>query len=98
MHRRASLPHPPLGGEPPATHPPIDGPWITGPQAARVADHRGQRGPGTGWLIMAEPEGNQFCVLTSRAEHAEPAEIPVADWPALTPTLDVRDRSPQAPR
>ena len=38
--------------------------------ATPIADHRGQYGPGTGWLIMADPEGNQFCVLRSPAEVA----------------------------
>ena len=79
MHCRTALPHPPLGGEPPVTHPPVGGPWITDRQAARIADDRGQHGPGTGWLIMADPEGSQFCVLTSLAERAEPSAVPSAD-------------------
>lgn len=36
--------------------------------AREVADHRGQYGPGTGWVVFADPEGNQFCVLRSQAE------------------------------
>lgn len=36
--------------------------------AAQVADHRGQYGPGTGWVILADPEGNEFCILRSEAE------------------------------
>jgi hypothetical protein len=36
--------------------------------AAEVADHRGEFGPGTGWVVFADPEGNQFCVLRSEAE------------------------------
>ncbi|HET6969201.1 MAG TPA: VOC family protein [Ornithinibacter sp.] len=36
--------------------------------AAQVADHRGQYGPGTGWVILADPEGNEFCILRSQAE------------------------------
>jgi hypothetical protein len=39
--------------------------------AAQVADHRGIHGPGTGWVTMADPEGNEFCVLRSDAERAE---------------------------
>lgn len=35
-----------------------------------VADHRGRYGPGTGWVTLADPEGNQFCVLRSEAELA----------------------------
>jgi hypothetical protein len=38
--------------------------------AVEVADHRGQYGPGTGWIVFADPEGNQFCVLRSPAEVA----------------------------
>jgi hypothetical protein len=36
--------------------------------ATEVADHRGQHGPGTGWVVFADPEGNQFCILRSQAE------------------------------
>lgn len=38
--------------------------------ATQVADHRGIDGPGTGWVILADPEGNEFCVLRSEAELA----------------------------
>jgi hypothetical protein len=33
-----------------------------------VADLRGKYGPGTGWVVFADPEGNEFCVLRSQAE------------------------------
>ncbi len=33
-----------------------------------VADHRGKYGPGTGWVTLADPEGNEFCILRSEAE------------------------------
>ena len=36
--------------------------------ATAVADLRGKDGPGTGWVVLADPEGNQFCVLRSLAE------------------------------
>jgi hypothetical protein len=36
--------------------------------ATEIADLRGHRGPGSGWVVMADPEGNQFCVLRSFAE------------------------------
>ncbi len=36
--------------------------------AVEVADHRGEFGPGTGWVVFADPEGNQFCVIRSEAE------------------------------
>lgn len=39
--------------------------------ATVVGDHRGQYGPGTGWVTLADPEGNEFCVLRAEAEVAE---------------------------
>jgi hypothetical protein len=36
--------------------------------ATEVADHRGIYGPGTGWVVLADPEGNEFCVLRSETE------------------------------
>ena len=41
---------------------------VRGLGATEVADQRGQYGPGTGWVVFADPEGNQFCVLRSQAE------------------------------
>lgn len=38
--------------------------------AREVADHRGTHGPGTGWVVLADPEGNEFCILRSQAEVA----------------------------
>ncbi|MGL5867129.1 MAG: VOC family protein [Dermatophilaceae bacterium] len=38
--------------------------------ATEVADHRGTDGPGTGWVVLADPEGNEFCILRSQAERA----------------------------
>jgi hypothetical protein len=40
--------------------------------ASQVADHRGSSGPGTGWVVLADPEGNEFCILRSQAEIAQP--------------------------
>lgn len=36
--------------------------------AVEVADRRGQYGPGTGWVVLADPEGNEFCILRNLAE------------------------------
>ncbi|MEU7933021.1 VOC family protein [Micromonospora echinofusca] len=36
--------------------------------ATRVADQR--RADGSGWVVLADPEGNEFCVLRSAAERA----------------------------
>ncbi|MFW6597208.1 VOC family protein [Propionibacteriaceae bacterium Y2011] len=44
--------------------------WLEQCGATVVADHRGIYGPGSGWVIFADPEQNQFCVLRSDAEVA----------------------------
>ncbi|GAA3685843.1 VOC family protein [Nocardioides ginsengisoli] len=36
--------------------------------ATQVDDHRGIYGPGSGWVVLADPEGNEFCILRSDAE------------------------------
>ena len=41
---------------------------VRGLGATEVADQRGLHGPGTGWVVFADPEGNQFCILRSQAE------------------------------
>ena len=41
---------------------------LLGLGATEVADHRGIHGPGSGWVTMADSEGNEFCVLRSTAE------------------------------
>ncbi len=38
--------------------------------ATELADRRGIHGPGTGWVVLADPEGNEFCVLRSPEELA----------------------------
>ena len=37
--------------------------------ATHVADHR--RPDGSGWVVLADPEGNEFCVERSEAERGE---------------------------
>jgi hypothetical protein len=39
-------------------------------EATEVADLRGTYGPGTGWVVLADPEGNEFCLLRSDGELA----------------------------
>ncbi|MFI8181050.1 VOC family protein [Actinacidiphila glaucinigra] len=41
---------------------------LLGLGAAFVADHRNP--DGTGWAVLADPEGNEFCVLRSESERA----------------------------
>jgi hypothetical protein len=53
---------------------PVEGPRdaelarLTGLGAAVVADRRNP--DGTGWVVLADPEGNEFCILRSDAEVA----------------------------
>jgi hypothetical protein len=44
--------------------------WLLSYGATTVADHRGKYGPGSGWVTLADPAGNQFCILRSEAELA----------------------------
>lgn len=39
--------------------------------ATQVADLR--QPDGTGWVVLADPEGNEFCILRSEAEVARPS-------------------------
>jgi predicted enzyme related to lactoylglutathione lyase len=41
---------------------------LLGIGATFVADHRNP--DGTGWVILADPEGNEFCVLRSESDRA----------------------------
>ena len=41
---------------------------LLGLGATQVADHRGIRGGDTGWVVLADPQGNEFCILRSRGE------------------------------
>jgi hypothetical protein len=36
--------------------------------ATEVNDLREHWGPNTGWMVLADPEGNEFCILRSQAE------------------------------
>ena len=38
--------------------------------ATAVDDQRDHYGPGVGWMVLADPEGNEFCVLRSEDERA----------------------------
>ncbi|MET9953267.1 VOC family protein [Streptomyces sp. NPDC006339] len=41
---------------------------LLGLGAAFVADHRNP--DGSGWVVLADPEGNEFCVLRSESDRA----------------------------
>jgi hypothetical protein len=49
---------------------------LLGIGATVVADHSDIHGPGIGWVTLADPEGNEFCVLRSEAEVAASAASP----------------------
>jgi len=40
--------------------------WLLEQGATQLADHR--RDDGGGWVVLADPEGNEFCILRSEAE------------------------------
>ena len=42
---------------------------LKGIGATQVADHRDP--DGTGWVVLADPEGNEFCVLRSDSDRAD---------------------------
>jgi catechol 2,3-dioxygenase-like lactoylglutathione lyase family enzyme len=44
---------------------------LLGLGATEVADRR--RGDGSGWVVLADPEGNEFCILRSAAERSTPS-------------------------
>ena len=44
--------------------------WALGIGATPVDDQRNHYGPGIGWMVLADPEGNEFCILRSTAEVA----------------------------
>jgi hypothetical protein len=43
---------------------------LVGLGAKEIDDQRHHYGPDVGWVVMADPEGNEFCVLRSEAERA----------------------------
>jgi hypothetical protein len=45
--------------------------------ATVLADLRGTHGPGTGWVVLSDPEGNEFCILRSSAERDSAADAQV---------------------
>jgi Glyoxalase-like domain len=44
--------------------------WALGIGATLLDDLRAKAGSGTGWAVLADPEGNEFCILRSEAEIA----------------------------
>ena len=45
--------------------------------ATQVDDQRDHHAPGIGWVVLADPEGNEFCILRSDEEMANaPMSVP----------------------
>jgi hypothetical protein len=42
--------------------------WALSLGATMYEDHSDHYGPGVGWVTLADPEGNEFCILRSLAE------------------------------
>lgn len=42
--------------------------------ATQLDDFREKWGPGTGWVVLADPEGNEFCILRAESERRPPQE------------------------
>jgi|SRR5215213_11975925 len=47
--------------------------------AVELDDQRNHYGPGIGWVVLADPEGNEFCILRSDEERAAHPMTPWAD-------------------
>jgi hypothetical protein len=43
---------------------------LVGLGARKIDDQRDHYGPGIGWVVLADPEGNEFCILRSESEIA----------------------------
>lgn len=44
--------------------------WAVSLGARIVNDQGDHHAPGVGWIVLADPEGNEFCILRSRAQIA----------------------------
>ena len=65
---------------------------LTGSGATLVADHR--RPDGKGWVVLADPEGNEFCIERSASERTDVAPAVVAeerDFPDSVRTAGERE-------
>jgi hypothetical protein len=43
---------------------------VVGLGATVIDDQRDHYGPGIGWVVLKDPEGNEFCILRSDEERA----------------------------
>ena len=49
--------------------------WALSIGATLVDDQSDHYGPGVGWTVLADPEGNEFCILRSVAEYERTASV-----------------------
>jgi hypothetical protein len=47
--------------------------------AVEIDDQRNHYGPGIGWVVLRDPEGNEFCILRSDEERAANPMRPSSD-------------------
>ena len=47
--------------------------WALSIGATMFDDLRGTHGPGSGWVVLQDPEGNEFCILRSLGELEPPS-------------------------
>lgn len=50
--------------------------WALSLGATLVDDQSDHYGPGVGWTVLADPEGNEFCILRSIAERDRTEHVP----------------------
>jgi hypothetical protein len=43
---------------------------VVGLGAVEIDDQRNHHGPGIGWVVLRDPEGNEFCILRGMSEIA----------------------------
>jgi hypothetical protein len=51
---------------------------VVGLGATQLDDRSDEHGPGIGWVVLADPEGNEFCILRSEDEQRAAATSPVS--------------------
>ena len=49
--------------------------WALSIGATLVDDQSDHYGPGVGWTVLADPEGNEFCILRSIAEYERTKQV-----------------------
>ena len=58
---------------------------MVGLGATEIDDQRNHYGPGIGWVVLHDPEGNEFCILRSDEERAAKPRNRRAEWTRQPP-------------